>query len=55
MTNWEGYTLLAQIIGGLLGISVAWGFNWFFERKQRIKEQKELEEYKKFLEKTYKK
>ena len=54
MIDWESYTLIAQIIGGILGIAYAYALNYWFERKDRIREKKELEEYKKFLEKTYK-
>jgi hypothetical protein len=54
MIDWERYTLLAQIFGGLIGIGIAWTFNWFFERRERKKLNKEFEEYKKRLREQYK-
>ncbi len=61
MTDWESYRLLAQIIGGILGIIVAWLINCIFvayhnRQLEKIRKQNEIEliNYKKTLEKRYK-
>lgn len=54
MINWAQYTLLAQLTGAVLGVAVAYAINWFYERNQRIKEKKEIDEYAEYLKKKYK-
>lgn len=54
MTDWESYKPLAQILGGILGILVAYIMFYIDESITRRKEQRELEEYKKNLEEKYK-
>ncbi len=56
MTDWEDYKLLAQIIGGILGITVAWLINCIFvayhnRQLEKLRQQHkiELENYKKSL------
>ena len=43
MIDWAQYTLLAQLTGTVLGVAVAYTINCFYERKQRIKEKKEID------------
>ena len=54
MIDWEQYTLLAQLLGAVLGIAVAWAMNWFYERNQYLNEQKEIADYAEYLKKKYK-
>lgn len=54
MTDWTQYTTLAQILGGLLGIAYAYFLCLWFERKDKKRDQKELEEYARKLREQYK-
>lgn len=54
MIDWESYKPLAQLIGGILGILIAYTMFAIDEHITKKKEEKEIEQYRKELEKKYK-
>ena len=52
--SWDTQVLLVRLIGGILGISVAYAICPWYDRKDRLREQQDLAEYKKQLAEKYK-